>query len=105
MTNIILRGRAQGKTHDLIITSHMTWTPIVCHNETAVRNVKKMAREMGYNIPEPMSITTFKKYYTLDKEILVDDLDFLIEDILNQYFGAHVMVASMTLGEEDEGGK
>ena len=103
MTNLILRGRGQGKTHDLIITSHTTGIPIVCHNENAVRNVKKMAHEMGYNIPEPMSITTLKKHYTLEKEILVDDLDFLIEDILNQYFGTHVRVATMTtLGENYE---
>lgn len=101
MTNLISRERGEGKTHDLIITSAMTGYPIVCYNERSVEHVKNMAKEMGYEIPTPKSMTTLNHYKPYEENILVDDLQFFLEEMLDKYFGSHVVTSTITISEDN----
>ena len=102
MTNLIARGRQTGKTHDLIITSHITGIPIVCYNQVQVQNIKDMAKNMGYEIPEPFTYTNYTKTRSTvaQHDILIDNLEFFLEDMLDQYFKTHVVAATISVGDK-----
>lgn len=100
MVNLITRGRQQGKTHDLIITSAITGYPIVCMNEGQANSTKRMAEVMGYKIPDPISAERLKQWKGMYKYVLVDDLEYWLSDALDAYFGTHVVSATISAWED-----
>lgn len=96
---ILNMPRRTGKTTKLIYTSEVTGYPILCANLNAVDNVKKMAKEMGCNIPEPMTVADFKRHFYKDENVLIDEVlaNNLVATALNQYVGANVVACTMTL--------
>ena len=94
--------RGTGKTTKLIHASEVTGYPILCANLCAVDNAKKMAKEMGCNIPEPMTIADFKRHFYRDENVLIDEVlaNNLLAIALNQYIGANVVACTMTLESE-----
>ena len=97
---VIKRPRGSGKTTQLIYTSEITGYPIVVSDTTRAENLKKMAKEMNCNIPEPIIFGNFK-YQILGKhrdKILIDDLDSMLEFILTEYF--QVSVAAVTISTD-----
>lgn len=98
---LIIKDRGKGKTTGLIYTSESTGYPIVVHNEIAVNNVKDMAAKMGCEIPEPITMTTLKngKLNHMNHRyggVLIDNVDFILEAALNEYFGCAVQCATMS---------
>ncbi len=100
MVNLITRGRGQGKTHDLIITSAITGYPIVCMNEGRAISTKQTAEMMGYKIPEPISAERLRQWKGMHKDVLVDDLEYWLSDALDAYFGTHVVSATISTKED-----
>lgn len=97
---ILNMPRGTGKTTKLIYTSEVTGFPILCANLNAVDNVKKMAKEMKCDIPEPMTIADFKRHFYKNENVLIDEVlaNNLLTIALNQYVGANVVACTMTLG-------
>lgn len=96
---ILNMPRGTGKTTKLIHTSEVTGYPILCSNLFMVDNVKKMAEEMGCDIPEPMTIADFRHKFYQDENVLVDEIfaNNLLATALNQYIGANVVACTMTI--------
>ena len=82
---ILSMERGSGKTTKLIKISNKTKAPIICRDKNMVGIIKKMAKEMKLEIPEPLSI------YEKDKircscnpsnGVLIDDVDSILSRIL-----------------------
>lgn len=97
---LIMKGRASGKTAEMIHASEITGIPIATSSVGAVENIKIMAERMGCNIPEPIT------YYELAnnhhrsveqyKDVLADDVDSILQKALNSYLNCNVIGATMT---------
>lgn len=95
---IISGKRRIGKTSELIITSKMTGYPIVTSNQSSAENIKNMAKDMNCEIPEPITISQFnsrefKGYKHLINRVLVDNVEFILEEALTSYLGVEVVTA------------
>ena len=96
----IIKPRGAGKTTELIKLSHDTWTYILVTNAKRQKEVFSMARKIGIDIPNPVTVddymrTQFKGSYI--KNILIDDA----EDVL-KCFLSRVNIDAITLTKEDE---
>lgn len=98
---IIFGKRGIGKTSELIITSKMTGFPIVTSTISSVENIKNMAKDMNCEIPEPITISQFnnREFKHLINRVLIDNLEFILEEALTSYIGAEVVTA--VLNEEE----
>jgi hypothetical protein len=75
---IVYKDRGEGKTVDLIKESVKTGYTIVCFNYMSRYELQKMAKEFGYNIPNPISHKNFLKNKYCDdgiKGFLIDDIE------------------------------
>ena len=98
---IIKRPRQSGLTTQLIYTSEITGYPIVVLDTTRAENLKKMAKRMNCNIPEPIIFYNFK-HQIIGKhrdKILIDDVDHMLEYILTEYF--QMSVAAVTISTDN----
>ena len=97
---LIVKGRASGKTAEMIHASEVTGIPIATCSRDRVENIKMMAARMGCDIPEPIT------YYELTnnhhrgveqyRDILADDVDSILQKALNSYLNCNVVSATMT---------
>lgn len=87
--NYIVRSRGTGKTTELIYISSIRQIPILTLN---CERIKRIAKELGVYIPEPIPYSSYEEYYRgRDVEsILIDDLDLILPEILENYFGKKV---------------
>lgn len=79
---IIRRGRGQGKTIELIKISSEKGIPIVCSNKMKAQIVADTARQMGLDIPRPISMDSF--IYNCKEGRRTEDMRFqgcLIDDL------------------------
>lgn len=79
--------RASGKTTLLIKESAKTGKPIITANCFAADNIRQMAKDMGVDIPKPMSATSWLsgcyrdgRFNRVD-DILIDELDAVLRSI------------------------
>lgn len=82
---IILMGRGEGKTTELIKRSHETNTYILVTTQKRADSVFKQAIDMGYNIPYPITFDGYSRNRfvgTTIRRILVDDADDLLRMVL-----------------------
>ena len=98
---LVIKGRGQGKTTELIHTSEMTGYPIITHNQYEKSRIVELAREINCIIPEPFTITElrcpeWRRGRNYPKEVLVDDVERILEEVLNEYLSAKVIGATMT---------
>ena len=76
--------RGRGKTTYLIYRSHVTQIPILCMNQSHVKNVKDMAKRLELTIPEPISVSDYLENHTnTPKRLLVDEALYVLRQILN----------------------
>lgn len=94
---IIQMNRGKGKTIYLIKKSAEFKYPIICCSETQRRMIKNIAKEMGLDIPEPISFSSINSKEKLrglscfDK-LLIDDLEY----VLKRLFDKDIYAATIT---------
>ena len=91
MEKIIL-PKGAGKTTKLIQMSHDTWTYILVANEKRQKYLATFAKELGINIPYPVTLENYMGAGFRNssiKKILIDDAD----DVLRTLFGNLEIVA------------
>ena len=97
---LLIKDRGKGKTTGLIYASEATGYPIATANEVMVENIKKLAAEMNCNIPEPATFWELQngrcKGNHLYDTVLIDEVEFILEEALNQYLGCKVKCATMS---------
>ena len=101
---IINKSRGQGKSLQLLYTSELTGYQIICPNEQQAQYLKKMADELGLIVPEPMS---YKRYISIKgsslnaDKILIDNVDYMLDDILTAYFKTNICAVTMSVPMKD----
>ena len=96
--NILIKGRCQGKTTKLIVTSEVTQIPILATDDRRKDFLIDMAKELGCNIPEPISYRQYIRYpdgrpY---KKILIDDAEDIIKKALEDHLRSEVLAVAIT---------
>jgi hypothetical protein len=85
-----------GKTTEMIKTASENNLYIVCATRDRVRNVANMAKDMGLDIPYPISVEELPlRGYT--NEVLVDD----VEDLLSRLIGKRIVGMSTSYKLKD----
>lgn len=94
---VIARGRQQGKTRDLIIDSAASGATIICPNEEMVDYTKRMSKDMGIDIPTPLSFQRFPENLrgTGIKNIMIDNADIILRNMFRPY-----NILEVTLSDE-----
>lgn len=95
---ITIGGRGCGKTIRLIKESSKHKIPIVCTNRARAKSIKELANELGYEIPDIITIVHVPVRSHSVKEVLVDDAD----DVLESFIGTHIREITLTRGEHNE---
>lgn len=86
MTKIIKLGRGKGKTTEAIKLASKGFHYIVCCDSRQAHSVHGQAREMGLDIPLPITFDTFSRgdfHAPGIKGFIIDDIDWLF----NQWLG------------------
>lgn len=58
---LIIKGRAQCKTAELIYTSEVIGYPIITHSEKQRNYINEMAKKMNCIIPNPYAVQELKR--------------------------------------------
>ncbi|WP_373737270.1 hypothetical protein [Jeotgalibaca porci] len=98
MTNVICEPRMRGKTTRMIVESHKKQIPIVVSNATQVKIIIEKAKEMGKEIPKPISafdLLRNRERYNLIHGVLIDEASAVLSIVL----GARI--EGMTVTKED----
>lgn len=97
--NFLIKGRAQGKTFKMIITSEVTGYPILVSDDKRKSFLIDMAKEMGCNIPDPIDYKHYKRYTDgrrHDEKILIDDAEEIIREALKETLRVEVVAVAIT---------
>lgn len=98
--NLIIKNRGSGKTTQLLYTSATTGKVIVAATNAACKYLKQMAKDLGVNIPEPISFYDFTNHKydknIIEDGILIDDLESILPKVLSDYFGVSIYAATMS---------
>ena len=89
---IFIGGRGYGKTLELVKKSAANQIYIVCATRGSALRIAEMARELGYNIPFPITLRELPIRSRNINEVYVDDADILLE----YFVGRHIKEATMT---------
>lgn len=93
---VIHKPRGGGKTRELIELAHKNGYTIVCLNKNMKRHTKYLAKKLGLEIPEPVTVEEVKQqkilYGKKDTGIVVDNADA----ILQRYLDAEVHVITVS---------
>lgn len=95
--NIIHKGKGEGKTTELIKLSATHQAYIVCCSIQEANRILKQARDMGLNIPMPITYDDFieKKYYgKYIKGFLIDNAEHLLQQMTK------VPITDITINKE-----
>ena len=102
---IINRGRATGKTAMLISTAYVTGKPIITSTMNNKNSLLDMAERMG--ISANIEVYTINEWLECHKsfmssnEILVDNVEFILGDVLSKFLNANVIAGTMTVPMDD----
>ena len=98
---LIIKGRGNGKTTELIKRSAATQTYILAANKQRARAIFLQARERGLDIPYPVTIDEYFSTHgftgSFIKSIYIDDAD----DVLKHIF-YRVRIEAITITDETE---
>ncbi|MEI4302697.1 hypothetical protein V9664_09555 [Streptococcus suis] len=87
MTKLIGFGRCLGKTTMAILESHATGHYIVCANRRMADDTFRFAKQLGYTIPFPLSVsdTRFRfpdgRKYS-DEPVIIDNVEMVLQSLL-----------------------
>ena len=87
MTKIIGFGRCFGKTTMAILESHATGHYIVCANRRMADNTFRFAKQLGYTIPFPLSVSDTRFRFTdgykhSNEPVIIDDVEMILQAML-----------------------
>ena len=97
---ILLSGMRCGKTTEAIKLSAKKFAYIVCMNMEEVDRVSRMARDMGLDIPQPITFFDLiqRRYYGEGiKGFIIDNADVLLQRLCE-----NVPLLAITLTKENE---
>lgn len=93
-------SRGTGKTTLLVKQSARKKTPILCPCLYSKRHIKEIAKELGLEIPEPISVGecvgSNLKFADGGNRILVDDAQEVLRLLVRNNFGAIVDTFTMS---------
>ena len=99
---LIIRGRRNGKTAELIKRSAETRTYILTTTELRARNIFAQACNMGLDIPFPLTINDYFSSHgfagSYIKSVYIDDADEVLKHTFNG-----VKIEAVTMTDETEG--
>ena len=78
---IIRTERGKGKTTELIKQSARDWSYILCMNKVNAHHVFDMAREMGLDIPFPITPSDLP-LRGLTCSVLIDEIDYILPTLI-----------------------
>lgn len=85
--------RTCGKTTELIKKSSEEHLYIVCANQNRLRVITQMAKNMGFDIPFPITVDELPLRSQFIEQVLVDD----IESVLYQLIRKPILMASTSM--------
>lgn len=102
---IISLGRGQGKTTRLLYASEFNNIPILCSTYIQKGYLMDRAKQLGLDIPKPVTIDEIISNKVIgkeevDKDILVDDAHWVLQSFLHS-FGMRGNIRAITLTKED----
>lgn len=99
MIKVIARGRNTGKTIELIKHSAETGAYIVCQSEQQASHLQRQARELGFDIPFPLTYREFLSNRYLAggiKSFAIDNAEMLLQEI------SRVPITAVTINDESD---
>jgi hypothetical protein len=94
---IIAKGRGKGKTTELIKMSAEKQIPIVCFYREEARHIEEQAKQMGLEIPKPVSNLDYLE--EKDTSILIDNADIVLR---NKFSGHPIEAITITTNDYNE---
>ena len=94
---MIIKERGWGKTTELIYTSEVTGFRILTPTRSMAQYIMEKADKLHCIIPTPMQYNDYiktKEHH--DKGLLLDEIKYMFDDILDNYFGVHVYAGTMS---------
>lgn len=98
--DIIVKGRGQGKTEDLITKASAGWLHIVCINREETLRIQNRARERNLEIPFPLTFGELINgafHAGGCRGFLIDNADILLQSLCKR-----VPIDSVTMTIEGE---
>lgn len=95
--------RGGGKSTRMLYASEYTNAPIICATNLAKDNLRARAKELGLNIPEPITVGEIgnSKTALYAPNVLVDELPLVLQGLLNRYLSCDIIGATLTSDEVD----
>lgn len=95
---LLIKDKGTSKTTGLIYASEATGYPIITRSKIQSCYIEDMAKDMGCDIPEPLTVGELHTSRVLPPEtnVLFDNIETVIEDAINYYLGARVVCATMS---------
>jgi hypothetical protein len=94
--DILNLERGKGKTTYLLMRSHMKRIPILVYKSAEKDFIKSEAKDMGLDIPEPLSVNDLigdnSRGKVIPQSVLVDEMPLVLQSIL----GVKIDTATMT---------
>ena len=81
---ILIAGRGQGKTLELVRRSNKEWKYIICKDEQRLKIIVETSEKLGLDIPWPITIRELPLRSPYIKRVLMDDLDSILEAIVGK---------------------
>ena len=87
MTKLIGFGRCLGKTTMAILESHATGHYIVCADRRMADDTFRFAKQLGYTIPFPLSVSDTRFRFTdgrkqSNEPVIIDDVEMVLQAML-----------------------
>lgn len=94
---LLIKERGSGKTTGLIYASEITGYPICVTVKSRVEFILQSAKEIGCNIPQPITVAELRQRGVRPPEnILYDEVGEIIGVALDNYLGTHVICGVMS---------
>ncbi len=96
---IIIKGKGEGKTTDLIRMSHELFYYIICHSRDEASRIFIKAQSMGLDIPHPLTFDEFiiGEFYAKGiRGFLIDNVELLLAHLAR---GVEIGAITITTGE------
>lgn len=96
--------RGGGKSTRMLYASEYHNAPIICVTDFEKDNLKTRAKELGLNIPEPITVGEIGDARTslYAPYVLVDELPLVLQGLLNRY-GSYDIIGATLTSDENEG--